>query len=42
MLYEKAEQSICLVLYLIEEFGMNKYQAKDALLDWMENGYRNV
>mgnify|MGYP003329708155 FL=1 len=28
--------------YLIEEFGMDKYQAKDALLDWMENGYRNV
>ena len=23
--------------YLMNEFGMNKYQARDALLDWMEN-----
>ena len=28
--------------YLIEEFGMTKYEARDALLDWMKNGYRNV
>ena len=26
--------------YLIEEFGIDKYQARDALLDWMENGCR--
>ena len=28
--------------YLIEEFGMTKYEARDALLDWMKNGYQNV
>ena len=28
--------------YLIEEFGMTKHEARDALLDWMENGYKNV
>jgi hypothetical protein len=28
--------------YLMDQFGLNKYQARDALLDWMKNGYRNV
>lgn len=23
--------------YLMNEFGMDKYQARDALLDWMKN-----
>ena len=26
--------------YLMDQFGLNKYQARDALLDWMENGCR--
>jgi hypothetical protein len=28
--------------YLMDEFGMDKYQARDALLDWMENYKRTA
>ena len=28
--------------YLMNEFGMDKYQARDALLDWMSNYKRIV
>ena len=28
--------------YLMNEFGMDKYQARDALLDWMSNYKRTA
>ena len=28
--------------YLMDQFGMTKYEARNALIDWMESGYRDV
>ena len=28
--------------YLMDQFGMTKYEARDTLIDWMESGYRDV